>query len=74
MLLKGAVIPVCETDSVNVNFLHSELIFKSLFSPLKTGTCGLGKSQSERVILRYHFSWDFDLGDSSRLMVFYTRK
>ena len=72
MLLKGAVIPVSETDSVNV--LHSELRFKSLFSPLKTGTCGLGKSQCERVILRYRFSWDFDLGDSSRLMIFYTRK
>ena len=53
MLLKGALIPVCENS---VDVLHSELIFKSLFSPLKTGTRGMGQSQSERVILRYHFS------------------
>ena len=47
---------------------------KSLFTPLKTDMCGLGKSQSERVILLYHFSWDFNFGDLSGLMIFYTRR
>ena len=80
ILLKSALIPVCK-NSVHPMWTfgtvnsYSNSFRNSLFPPLKTGTCGLGQlkaqqKQSERVILRYHLSQDFNFGDSFRLMIF----